>query len=73
MMEHVKTEEGTVLYTLNRTKDDPNTLIFMERYNDQAGLDAHSGSDEFKAFNKKIGGCVAGRPEITMMEEIASI
>ncbi len=66
----VATEEGNLLYSLNFTKKAPDTAIIMERYNDQGALAAHSQSDHYKAFGPKIGGLVAGAPEITIMEEV---
>jgi quinol monooxygenase YgiN len=73
LMVHVAKEEGTLLYTMNRDKSDPNTIIFMERYKDQAALDAHSSTPHFKEFFAKSAEFIAGRPEMTLMEEIHSV
>jgi quinol monooxygenase YgiN len=73
LMAHVAKEEGTLMYTLNRAQNNPNTLLIMERYKDKASLDAHSSTPHFKAFLSKSAGFVAGRPEITLMDEIHSI
>jgi len=73
LMVHVAKEEGTLMYTLNRGKKDPNMLVIMERYKDKAALDAHSSSDYFKQFSAKIPGFLAGKPEITVMDELHSI
>lgn len=73
LMVHVAKEEGTLSYTINQGKSIPNTLVVMERYRDKAALDAHSSSPHFKAFLPKSAGFMAGRPEITVMEEIHSI
>jgi quinol monooxygenase YgiN len=72
LMVHVAKEEGTLMYTLNRDNSDPNTLIFLERYKDQAALDAHSSTPHFKEFFAKSAEFIAGRPEMTIMEEIHS-
>lgn len=72
LMTEVAKEEGTVLYTLNRDPKNPNTLIFMERYRDQAAVDTHTATPYFKAFFAKSGAFLAGRPEIVRMEEIIS-
>jgi quinol monooxygenase YgiN len=72
-MEHVAKEEGTLMYTLNRAQSNPNTLVIMERYKDKAALDLHSSSPYFKAFLTRSPDFIAGRPEITVMEEIHSI
>ncbi len=73
LMSQVKTEPGTLLYTLNRDKKNPNLLIFMERYKDQAALEFHGSTPHFKAFFGKGAELLSGRPEISVMEEIASI
>ena len=73
LMVHVAKEEGTLMYTVNRAQSDPNTLVIMERYKDKAALDAHSSSAPFKAFFASSRAFIAGKPEITVMEEIHSI
>ena len=73
LMVQVAREEGTLQYTLNRDPSNPNTLMIMERYKDKAALDAHSSSPYFKEFFAKSREFIAGKPEITVMEEIHSI
>ena len=70
LMEKVAAEEGTVLYSLNRDKANPNLLVVVEQYKDQAALDAHSSSTYFKEFFKASGAFIGGRPEMALMEEI---
>ena len=72
LMVQVAKEEGTLFYTLNRNQSNPNTLVVMERYKDKAALDAHSSSPYFKEFFAKSREFIAGKPEITVMEEILS-
>ena len=66
-------DKGTLAYSLNRVNNDPNTFYFMERYEDQDALKLHGSTDHFKAFSAKVPPCLAGRPEIIMLEEIDSI
>ena len=73
LMASVAEEEGTLSYTMNQDKADPNTIVIMERYKDKAALEYHSSSPGFKSFFEKIGGLLAGKPEISVMEEIHSI
>ena len=73
LMAEVAKEEGTLYYTLNIDQKDPNTLIFLERYMDMAALGVHGGTPHFKAFMEKAMGFAAGAPEITVLEELASI
>ena len=70
LLKKVATEEGTLLYSLNQSKKDPNTIVIIERYKDDAALAAHSSTAHFKEFSAKLGGVLAGRPEITVMNEL---
>ncbi len=72
LMKDVAHEEGTLLYTLNRDPKNPNTLVFLERYKDKAAVEAHGATPHFKGFFGKIKPFLAGRIEITMMDEVAS-
>ena len=49
LLKEVATEEGTLLYSLNQSKKDPNTIVIIERYKDDAALAAHSATPHFKA------------------------
>ena len=73
LMTGVATEEGTLLYTMNQDKANPSTIVIMERYKDQAAFDYHSSTPHFKAFFGKIGGLLAGKPDLNIMDEIHSI
>ncbi len=73
LIQKVAEEEGTLSYTLNRSKKEPNTLVVMERYKDKAALNAHSASPHFNAFMTRLFKILDGNPEITVMEEITSI
>jgi quinol monooxygenase YgiN len=73
LMEGVAMEEGTLSYTMNQDKTDPNTIVILERYRNKADLDYHSSTPHFKAFFKKIGGLLAKKPDISIMDEIHSI
>lgn len=70
LLQKVATEEGTLLYSLNQSKKDPNTIVIIERYKDDAALAAHSATDHFKEFSGKLGGVLAGKPEITLLNEL---
>lgn len=72
LMKGVATESGTLSYSLNRDQKNANTLVFIERYKDNDALKAHSVTDHFKAFSAKVPGFVAGKPEITVLEELVS-
>jgi quinol monooxygenase YgiN len=73
LMKEMANDEGTMSYTLNVSQKDPTTLIIIERYKDKESLGIHSSALHFKAFQAKIVDLVAGRAEITRMDELASI
>ena len=56
-------EPGCKLYALHKT-DDPLLYVFMERYEDQAAVDAHRGSDHFKTIGREMGQYMDGKPDI---------
>ena len=41
-------EPGCVLYTVNRSVDDPRKFLLYEQYRDRAGYEAHMETPEFK-------------------------
>jgi len=69
----VAQEPGAVLYTANRASSEPNTIVIMERYRDKAALDAHSSSPYLKAFFARMPEFLAGKPEVSVMEELFGI
>lgn len=73
LMAHVSQEEGNLLYSINKNPAEPNTVVIMERYKDEEALATHSSSDYFKEYNAKFAPYVAGRPEITKMEEVHAV
>ncbi len=64
-------EPGTLAYVLHQNAKDPTEFLYYEVYQDQAAFDAHGKTDHMKAFGGKIGGILAGRPELTFLTEVA--
>jgi quinol monooxygenase YgiN len=62
-------EKGCKLYALHKA-DTPGTYVFMERYTDQAAVDAHRATDYFKALGRKMGEYMEGRPEVLRLKEV---
>ncbi len=60
-------EPGCKLYALHHGEA-PNTYVFMERYADQAAVDAHRATDYFKALGKKMGEFMEGREVLRLRE-----
>ncbi|RJP64499.1 MAG: antibiotic biosynthesis monooxygenase [Candidatus Abyssobacteria bacterium SURF_17] len=73
LMAKVAKEEGTLHYTVNIDQNNPDTLVFMERYKDMAALGFHGSTPYFQEFMQKSGSFVAGPPEIVVLDEIHSI
>ena len=73
LMSKVAGEEGTVMYSLNKDKANPNMLVVVEQYKDKAALDFHSSTPHFKAFFVASGALLGGKPEVSVMEEIRKI
>ena len=62
-------EPGCKLYALHHGEA-PNTYVFMERYVDQAAVEAHRASDYFKALGRKMGEYMDGRAEVLRLREV---
>jgi quinol monooxygenase YgiN len=62
-------EPGCKLYALHHGEA-PHTYVFIERYADQAAVDAHRASDHFKTLGRKMGEYMEGRPEVLRLREV---
>jgi quinol monooxygenase YgiN len=60
-------EPGCVLYALHHGEA-PHTYVFMERYRDQAAVDAHRATEYFKALGRKMGEYMEGREVLRLRE-----
>jgi quinol monooxygenase YgiN len=72
-MASVAEEKGTLHYTVNIDQNNPDALVFTERYKDMAALGVHGSTPHFQEFMEKSMSFVAGPPEIVVLEEIHSI
>jgi quinol monooxygenase YgiN len=66
-----ESEPNTLTYILHKNTKDATEFVYYEVYQDQAALDAHGKTDHMKAFGGKIGALLAGRPEISILQEVA--
>ena len=73
LMAEVANEEGTLYYTLNIDEKNPDTFVFIERYQDMDALTVHSSTPHFKEFMEKAMAFASGQPEINVVSEIDSI
>jgi quinol monooxygenase YgiN len=73
MVGKVKGEEGTLAYTLHRSKKDPSVFMFYEKYKDKEALDFHSSTPHFKEMSGILASIVDGPLEIDVYDELASL
>ena len=69
----VQQEEGTLYYTVNKDRTDPNLVVVVEKYKDDAAFGVHSSSTHLAELFGKAQALVEGEMELMMMDEIASI
>ena len=62
-------EPGCKLYALHHGEA-AHTYVFMERYVDQAAVEAHRASDYFKTLGRKMGEFMDGRAEVLRLREV---
>jgi quinol monooxygenase YgiN len=62
-------EPGNKLYALHKTAD-VNVYVMLERYEDQAALEAHRAAPHFREIGRKLGDYLVGRPDVQMMQEV---
>ena len=71
LAEQVKANEpGNLCYQLTKSRADPNTYKVLELYADQDALTHHGQTDYFRAAGAKMGPCLAGRPDIEMLDAV---
>jgi quinol monooxygenase YgiN len=75
MVAAVKANEAgrTLMYTLAQDKKNPTAFYFMEEYADDEASADHGKTPHMAAFGGKIGGLLAGRPEIIRLDKIATV
>ncbi|MFW9821450.1 MAG: putative quinol monooxygenase [Candidatus Thorarchaeota archaeon] len=64
-----ESEPGTLEYTPHTVREDPNVIIFVERYKDEDALKAH-GANLGKNMAEFAPYCVPERPVVKTLEEI---
>lgn len=63
-------EPGCALYECFRVKDAEGVYVFMEKYVDQAAVEAHRASDHFRTLGRQMGPFLDGAPVITRMDSL---
>jgi quinol monooxygenase YgiN len=75
MVAAVKANEAgrTLQYTLAQNAKTPAEFFFIEAYADADALAEHGKTAHMAAFGGKIAGLLAGRPEITRLDTVATV
>jgi len=75
MVAAVKANEAgrTLQYTLAQSQKTATEFYFLELYADDEAQAAHGKTPHMAAFGGKIGGMLAGRPEITRLDLVAKV
>ena len=60
-------EPGCLLHQPFQLANDPDTIVFMERYADQASFEAHGKTEHMKVKGGAMGPFMAGRPDIQIL------
>lgn len=61
-------EEGNIAYNLHRSLSDPEELVFLEIWKDQAAIDAHNASPHFTTVLPKLMALCSTEMTITLYE-----
>ncbi len=73
MIEAVRANEpGALFYSLFKT-DQPGDYYFMERWADQAALDAHMTAAHVEDISPRFMDCVDGDPVMSVYNEIEQV
>lgn len=67
-----RNEPETLGYSCNRSTDDPNVFLFLERYTSIDAFRAHASSARFLELAADLQGLVDGAIEIETYEELAA-
>jgi quinol monooxygenase YgiN len=63
----------TLMYTLAQDQKASTAFYFIEAYADDAAMADHTKTPHMAAFGGKIGGLLAGRPEIIRLDTVAAL
>lgn len=66
-------EPGAVVYDLLRPEGQENVFVVTERYASAAARESHLASEHLKTALAKISDCLAGAPDIQLLEPLTGI
>ena len=65
-----KNESGNIFYQISKDRENSLTYIVMEHYTDQDSVELHGKSKHFRDASPKLGECMAGRPDIKILDSL---
>ena len=66
----VRQDPGTITYIINQAVDNADKIMVYEKYEDREALQYHGQTEHFKEFGQATRSLFAGRPEITLYNEV---
>jgi len=69
----VQQEEGTLIYTLSRSKKDPSLFMVYEKYTDKAAFDFHVTTPYFQEAGGLFATLLDGPVDAEFYDEIAGV
>ena len=63
-------DPGTIAYTINQAVDNPDKILVYEKYENREALQYHGQTEHFKEFGRASRSLFAGRPTISMYNEV---
>jgi quinol monooxygenase YgiN len=70
MQPQVMQDPGAILYSLQRSADDPDVFLFYEQYENEEAFEYHLSTDHFKVLSGKIEPLMAVPGEIGRWVEV---
>jgi len=70
LVTETRKEPGCIAYALNQDLKDPTVLTFIERWEDQAAIDAHFRSSHFTRIVPKLGEFQSGPGDVRLYHEV---
>jgi len=63
-------EPGCNFYQVHQSRKDPQVYVVLEQYANQEALDAHGKTNYFRTLGKQMGGCMAGAPDVALLDGV---
>ncbi len=63
-------EKGCLLYAFHQSRDDAQTYIILEQYDDETALHVHTKTEHYQRLGKEMAVFLAAAPQIELMDSI---